>query len=64
MELIIIAILAVLMPIFTISAFVIGYNMHADRKIRIAKPKKNKALTADEEMLQRIESATVFKTEK
>ena len=57
MELIIIAILAALLPIMTITAFVIGYNCNAPKKImhhsRKAKP------TADEIMLDRIDKATI-----
>ena len=57
MELIIIAVLAALLPIFTITAFVIGYNCNAPRKI-LKKSKKHKP-TQDEIMLERIDKATV-----
>ena len=58
MELIIIAILAVLLPIMTISAFVVGYNVNASKKI--LKRTKKTAPTADEVMLERIDKATVY----
>ena len=58
MELIIIVILAALLPIFTISAFIVGYNINAPHKI-FKKTKKSKP-TEDEIMLQRIDKATVY----
>jgi type IV secretory pathway component VirB8 len=57
MELIIIAVLAILMPIMTITAFVIGYNCNAQKKI--LKPKKERKPTSDELLLERIDKATV-----
>lgn len=57
MELIIIAVLAALLPIMTISAFVVGYNCNAPKKI-LKKSKKHKP-TDDELMLERIDKATV-----
>ena len=57
MELIIKAVLAALLPIFTITAFVIGYNCNAPKKI-LKKSKKHKP-TQDEIMLERIDKATV-----
>ena len=57
MELIIIAILSVLMPIMTITAFVIGYNCNAPKKI-LKRSKKRKP-TEDELMLERIDKATI-----
>lgn len=57
MELIIIAILSVLMPIMTITAFVIGYNCNAPKKI-LKRSKKRKP-TEDEIMLERIDKAAV-----
>ena len=57
MELIIIAILAVLMPIMTIAAFVIGYNCNAPKKI--LKHSKKRTPTKDELMLERIDKATL-----
>lgn len=59
MELIVIIILSALLPIFTISAFIIGYNVNAQRKImQIKKPKKSEP-SADEQMLERINKATI-----
>ena len=57
MELIIIAVLAALLPILTITAFVIGYNTNAQKKILT--PKKKRKPTQDEIMLERIDKATV-----
>ena len=57
MELIIIAILAALLPICTITAFVIGFNCNAPRKI-LHHSKKAKP-TPDEIMLERIDKATI-----
>ena len=57
MELIIIAVLAVLMPIMTISAFVIGFNCNAPKKI--LKKSKKTEMTEDQKMLERIDKATV-----
>ena len=57
MELIIIAVLAVLLPIMTITAFVIGFNCNAPKKI-LKKSKKHKP-TNDEIMLERIDKATI-----
>ena len=57
MELVIIAVLAVLMPIMTITAFVIGYNINASKKI--LKLQKKRRPTEDEIMLERINKATV-----
>lgn len=57
MELIIIAVLAVLMPIMTIAAFVIGYNCNAPKKI--LKHSKKRTPTKDELMLERIDKATL-----
>ena len=57
MELIIIAVLAVLMPIMTISAFVIGFNANAPKKI--LKKSKKTEMTEDQKMLERIDKATI-----
>ena len=48
-----------LMPICTITAFVIGYNINAQKKILKSKPKKKKEKTEDEIMLERIDNARV-----
>lgn len=54
-------VMAALMPILTISAFILGYNMNATKKISLPKPKKaeEKKPTEDEEMLERINNARV-----
>lgn len=57
MELIIIAILSVLLPIMTIAAFIVGYNVNATKKI-FKRTKKHEP-TEDEIMLERIDKATV-----
>ena len=57
MELIIIAVLAILLPIMTITAFVIGYNCNAQKKI--LKPHKKQKPTQDQIMLDRIDKATI-----
>lgn len=60
MELIVIAVLAVLMPIMTIAAFIIGYNMNAPKKIKVVpKKEKEREMTEDEKMLERIDKARV-----
>lgn len=57
MELIIIAVLAIMLPIMTITAFVIGYNCNAPKKI--LKPHKKSKPTDDQIMLDRIDKATI-----
>ena len=57
MELVIIAILSVLLPIMTITAFVIGYNANAPKKI--LKHSKKRTPSEDEVMLERIDKATL-----
>ena len=52
-----IIVLACLLPIFTITAFIIGYNINASKKI-FTRTKKHKP-TDDEIMLDRIDKATV-----
>ena len=58
MELIAIIVMAFLMPIMSITSFIIGYNINAQKKIFRA-PRKKKKPTADEIMLDRIDKATV-----
>lgn len=58
MELIVIIILACLMPIFTITGFIVGYNINAQKKI-FKLPKKKSEPTDDEVMLERIDKARV-----
>jgi hypothetical protein len=54
-----VVIMSVLLPVCTITAFIIGYNINADRKIRLSKPKKPE-LSETEELLEQIDSATVY----
>ena len=58
MELMAIIVLACLLPILTITAFIIGYNVNAPKKI-FTLPKKKPEPTEDELMLERIDKATV-----
>ena len=58
MELIIIAILAALLPIMSISAFIVGYNINAQKKI--FKRTKKHVPTEDELTLEWIDKATVY----
>ena len=53
-------VMSALMPILTITAFVVGYNVNADRKILRIKRKKKEKKTEDEKMLERIDSARVY----
>ena len=57
MELIVIIILACLLPVFSITAFIIGYNVNAQKKIFV-KPKKAEP-TPEQELLDRIDRAEV-----
>ena len=59
MELIALIVMSALLPIFSITAFIIGYNVNAQKKIfRI--PKKTKAEPSEDElMLGRIDKAKV-----
>ena len=59
MELVLIS-MAILMPILVIWAFIIGYNMNAPKKIKVApKKEKKREMTEDEKMLKRIDEARV-----
>ena len=51
-------VLACLLPVFTITAFIIGYNVNAQKKI-FKLPKKAEDPTPEQEMLDRIDKATV-----
>lgn len=61
MEIIALIIMAALMPILTITAFIVGYNVNANKKIGtgIIRKKKHEP-TDDEKMLQRIDNAKVY----
>jgi len=52
--------MAVITPFLTITAFVIGYNINADRKILVKKTKKTKEAKANEDLMERIDKATVY----
>ena len=56
-------ILAVLLPVMTIGAFVVGYNMNAPKKIKILSKQKKHEPTEAEIMMSRIDNAQVYKTE-
>jgi hypothetical protein len=58
--------LSCIMPVMTIAAFVIGYNINAPKKILKPpkKQKKSKEQAELEEMMERIENATVYGTEE
>jgi len=56
-------VMAVITPILCIASFIVGYNVNAQRKI-LKLPEKKREPTADEVMLERIENAKVYKTEK
>ena len=58
MEIIAIIVLAALLPIFTITAFIVGYNVNAQKKI--LKRIKKHVPTQDEILLDRIDKATVY----
>jgi hypothetical protein len=59
METIALIAMSVLLPIASIAAFVIGYNVNADKKILRRKPKPAPP-TDDELMLDRIDNAKVY----
>lgn len=56
-------VMTILTPIMCIASFIVGYNINAPRKI-LKLPEKKKKPTEDEMMLERIEKAQVYKTEK
>ena len=61
MELIALLIMSALLPVLTITAFVVGYNVNAEKKILQPKKKPKKAeLTEEEKILDKIDKATVY----
>ena len=58
MELIVIIIFSALLPVMTITAFIIGYNVNAQKKI-FRLPQKKAEPTEDEIMLERIDNARI-----
>ena len=59
MELVAIIVLAALLPVMSISSFLIGYNVNAQKKIFVPKKKDKREQTEDEKMLERIDNARV-----
>ena len=59
MELVAIIVLAALLPVMSISSFLIGYNVNAQKKIFVPKKKDKREKTEDEKMLERIDNARV-----
>ena len=59
MEIVAIIILAALLPIMSISSFIIGYNVNAPKKVFVPKKKETHEKTEDEIMLERIDNARV-----
>lgn len=59
MEVIALVVMSAMTPILTITAFVIGYNVNAEKKILRLKKKKAKP-TEEEKMLERIDKAKVY----
>lgn len=59
MELVAIIVLAALLPVMSISSFLIGYNVNAQKKIFVPKKKEKREQTEDEKMLERIDNARV-----
>ena len=59
MEIVAIIVLAALLPIMSISSFLIGYNVNAQKKVFVPKKKEKREKTEDEIMLERIDNARV-----
>lgn len=59
MEIVAIIVLAALLPIMSISSFLIGYNVNAQKKLLVPKKKEKREQTEDEKMLERIDNARV-----
>lgn len=59
MEIVAIIVLAALLPIMSISSFLIGYNVNAQKKILVPKKKEKREQSEDEKMLERIDNARV-----
>lgn len=51
--------MSVLLPVMTITAFVIGYNVNAQKKILKPKPKPKEEKSENEIMIERINNARV-----
>lgn len=59
MEIVAIIVLAALLPVMSISSFLIGYNVNAQNKILVPKKKEKREQSEDEKMLERIDNARV-----
>lgn len=59
MEIVAIIVLAALLPVMSISSFLIGYNVNAQKKILVPKKKEKREQSEDEKMLERIDNARV-----
>ena len=59
MEIVAIIVLAALLPVMSISSFLIGYNVNAQKKIFVPKKKEKREQSEDEKMLERIDNARV-----
>jgi len=53
-------IMSFLLPICTITAFIVGYNINADRKLFRKKSKKTEEQKETENIISRIDNATVY----
>ena len=60
MTLIILIIFSFLLPICTIAAFIIGYNVNANKKIFAPKQKPTAEQLERDEFLERIDKAKVY----
>ncbi len=58
MELIAIIVLAVLVPVMSIAAFVVGYNVNAPKKL-FKLPRKKPDPSEEEAMIERINNARI-----
>lgn len=59
MDIVAIIVLAALLPVMSISSFLIGYNVNAQKKILVPKKKEKREQSEDEKMLERIDNARV-----
>lgn len=59
MGIVAIIVLAALLPVMSISSFLIGYNVNAQKKILVPKKKEKREQSEDEKMLERIDNARV-----
>ena len=57
MELYALIFMSLLLPVTTIAAFILGYNVNAP--VKLLKPKKKHVKTEEEELLERIDALTI-----